>query len=377
VQVPELDVRDLDLESLPDIPGVFAVWAGEGAPYIGKTTRLRRRLARLLRPADPASRRLSLSGIATRLEYHLTGSPFESSVRLYVLARRHRPEDYRRFLKLRIPPFLKLNLANPYPRCYLTRRLGRDRAVYFGPFPSRGAAEHFQNAFLDLFLIRRCREEIQPDPNHPGCIYGEMNMCLRPCQSAATFEQYRAETGRVAAFLASRGDSLLKELRGERDRASADLEFEQAARLHKKLDKAREALKLNAELARDLDHMYGVVLQRSTEPEAVEMWFLCQGFLQRRQRFSLAGDPGRPVSLDHRLREVLGAVPLTRRSSRERAEHLALLTRWYASSWRTGELLLFDGLDQIPYRRLVRAVSRVAAAQRRESSLPARTVKPL
>ena len=365
--MPELDARDLDADSLPEAPAVFAVWAGDGSvPYLGKTSRLRRRLARLLRPPEGRSSRLNLAGLATRIEYHRTGSNFESSVGLYALARRHRPEDYRRFLKLRPPVFLKLNLANPYPRCYLTRRLGRDRAVYYGPFLSRVAAEHFENAFLDLFLIRRCTEEIVPDPAHPGCIYGEMGMCLRPCQAAATPEQYRAETGRVAEFLATRGDSLVRQIQTERDRASADLEFESAARLHKKLEKAQETLKLHDDLARDLDHLYGVVLQRSVEPEAVELWFLYQGYLQERQRFHLA-ESGRPVSLDQRLRETLAAVDFTRRSARERAEHLALLVRWYASSWRTGELLLFDGLDQVPYRRLVRAVARVAAGQTRES----------
>jgi excinuclease UvrABC nuclease subunit len=375
--VPELEARDVDLQALPDTPAVFAVWTAGGPPYLGRTSRLRRRLARLLGQPAGQSRRLSLAGLATRLEYHLAGSAFESSLGLYLLARRYRLEDYRRFLKLRIPPFVKLNLANPYPRCYLTRRLSRDRALYFGPFTSRVAAERFQSAFLDLFLIRRCQEEIRPDPAHPGCIYGEMHMCLRPCQGAASLEAYRAETGRVASFLSSRGESLLKEWQAEREQSSAGLEFEQAARVHKRIEKAQEALKLNEELARDLDRFYGLVIQRSTVPEAVEMWLICQGFLQKRQRFALAAEAGRPVSLDQRLRETLSGAAVARRSARERAEHLALLVRWHASSWKTGELLLFDGLDQVPYRKLVRAVSRVASGQNLESTSSTRRATPL
>lgn len=349
--MPEADRQNLD--AVPNVPGVYVIWLRDGPPHIGRTGVLRRRLKRLLE-------RLKLAEIAERIEYHLTGSGFESMVALYRLARRHRREDYRKFLKLRIPPFLKVNLTNPYPRCYLTRRLGRDRAVYFGPFTTRGAAERFQGAFLDLFQMRRCREEMHPDPAHPGCIYGEMHMCLRPCQAACSPDQYRAETGRVVEFLTSRGQSLLKQLEAQRDQASTGLEFEQAARLHRRLEKAREALKLNDELARDVDHLYGVVVQRSVEPEAVELWFLYQGSLQARQRFSLAVEQGRPVSLDQRLRELLGKIPFQRRPPRERAELLGLLVRWHASSWKTGELLLFDGLDQAPYRKLVRAISRCA-----------------
>lgn len=342
------DLRDL--EPVPNTPGVYVVWPREGAPHLGRTSVLRRRLRRLAR----------IFGADTTVEYYPTGSGFESAVALYRLARRYRRDDYRKFLRLRIPPFLKLNLANPYPRCYLTRRLGRDRAVYFGPFTTRAAAERFQNAFLDLFLIRRCREEIHPDPAHPGCIYGEMNMCLRPCQGRSTEQEYRAEVGRVVEFLGSQGTSLVKQLEAERDGASAALEFEQAAKWHNRLDKAREALQLNEDLARDLDRLFGVVVQKSVEPGAVELWFLHQGCLQGRRRFLLTVEAARPVSMDQRLREMIAEMKFHRRSPRERAELLGILVRWWSSSWKTGELLLFDGLDRLPYRRLVRSISRTA-----------------
>ena len=349
--MPEADLRDLD--TVPNTAGVYAIWLKEGKPHLGRTTVLRRRLNRLVRV-------LRLEAAEARVEYFPTGSPFESMVTLYRLARRHRPDDYRKFLRLRPPLFLKLNLTNPYPRCYLTRRLGRDRAVYFGPFTSRAAAERFQNSFLDLFLIRRCKEEIHPDPAHPGCIYGEMNMCLRPCQAKVTEEGYRQEVAKVAEFLSSEGTSLLRVLEDERDRASESLEFEQAARLHRRLEKAREALQSKEELARDVDGLYGVVVQRSVEPGAVELWFLYQGNLQMRRRMVVAQESAEPISLDRKLRELLAEVEFKRRSPRERAELLGLLVRWWSSSWKTGELLLFDGLDQTPYRRLVRAISRTA-----------------
>ena len=350
--MPEADPRDL--EAVPNIAGVYVVWPRGGTPHLGRTGVLRRRLGRLVRIFGPEA--------VEKVEYYPTGSGFESAVALYRLARRYRRDDYRKFLRLRIPAFLKLNLTNPYPRCYLTRRLGRDRAVYFGPFTTRASAERFQSGFLDLFQLRRCREEIHPDPAHPGCIYGEMNMCLRPCQGRATEEQYRTEVGHVVDFLASQGTSLVKQLEAERDQASTALEFEQASKWHKRLDKAREALKLNDELARDLDHLYGVVVQKSVEPAAVELWFIYQGYLQGRKRFAVPAEASQPTSLDQRLRELIATLEFKPRSPRERAESLGLLVRWWSSSWKTGELLLFNGLNQVPYRRLVRAISRVGQA---------------
>ena len=353
----------VDLEGIPNVPGVFLIWPREGPPYIGKTNLLRRRLTRLLRPQEKQSRLLNLAAVAERVEYRVTGSAFESMMTLYRLARRYRPDDYKKYLKLRPPLFLKVNLTNPYPRCYVTRRLGSARALYFGPFTSRVAAERFQEAMLDLFQMRRCSEELEPHPSHPGCIYGEMNMCLRPCQAAVTEEQYRGEVVRVTEFLSSRGQSLIKQLETNRERSSAELQFEQAARLHKMLEKTLDALKLNEDLARDLDHLHGVVIQRSVEPSAVELWFLYQGYLQRRQRFTFAVEEGQPLSLDRKLRDTIATLRLERGSSLQRVEHLALLVRWYASSWKKGELLLFDSLDQAPYRKLVRAISRVATDQ--------------
>jgi len=69
---------------------------------------------------------------------------------------------------------------------------------------------------------------------------------------------------------------------------------------------------------------------------------------------------GKPVSLDHSLRETFARVAPRKLGVRERQEYLALLARWYYSSWREGEWLSFDRYDDIPYRKLVNAVSRVS-----------------
>ena len=82
--------------------------------------------------------------------------------------------------------------------------------MYYGPFASRAAAERFNEALLDLFQIRRCEENLAPAPDHPGCIYGEMNRCLRPCQQAVSMEEYRGEAARMEQFLETGGASLAR-----------------------------------------------------------------------------------------------------------------------------------------------------------------------
>jgi excinuclease UvrABC nuclease subunit len=363
--LPAAPDRELDFEAVPDAPGVFLVRFGEGRPYLGRSGFLRRRLKRMLRPRAQGSRLANLAAAVREISYEPTASAFESSVVLYALARQHLAEDYRRYLKLRPPPFVKVQLNNRFPRTYVTTQLTRSRALFFGPFLNRIAAERFESEFLDLYKIRRCQEDLDPHPEHPGCIYGEMDMCLRPCQARTSDAEYQAEVGRVLDFLGSGGQSLVREIEQARDQASARLEFEEAARQHKRQEKVREALKLKDDLARDLDALFAVIVQNSLQTEAVDLWFVNQGFLQPKITFGFGVEDGRSVSLDRRLRESLAGVGFSRGTTQERADHLALLRRWYYSSWREGEIVLVDRLDRIPYRKLVNAISRVAAARSR------------
>jgi hypothetical protein len=105
-----------------------------------------------------------------------------------------------------------------------------------------------------------------------------------------------------------------------------------------------------------------VAITRSLAADAVEMWFFREGAWQEPRRFSFEVREGTPVSLDRKLRETFGAVTACKLTVRERQEYLALLARWYYSSWRDGEWLGFESYDDIPYRKLVHAVSRVAGA---------------
>ena len=362
------DLAGLDaaLDALPNCPAVFSLWPEEGEPYLSKTALLRRRLLRLLKEREKPSRLLNLRHTVRRIEYHLTGSAFESAVIHYEQARRHFPETYLDLIKLRMPPYVKIVLANEFPRSHITTHLTRSAGLYFGPFRSKVSAERFESQFLDLFQMRRCQEDLVPSPQHPGCIYGEMGMCLRPCQQVVGPAEYGHEVARVAEFLRTDGRSLLEAIGHSRDRLSEEMLFEEAARQHKRYEKVQDVLKLRDELARDVDRLYGVAITRSLAPDAVEMWFVREGNWQEPARFGFEVQEGKPVSLDRKLRETFAAIRPRKLTVRERQEYLALLARWFYSTWRDGEWLPFDSYDDIPYRKLVHAVSRVA---RRDAGL--------
>jgi excinuclease ABC subunit C len=335
---------------------VFLVWAGERSAYLAKTSMLRRRLARILR-APEGGRSLSLRSVFTRIEYWQTGSAFESTLLHYELAKRHFPESYLKLTRLRMPAYVRLILSNEFPRTQVTTRMPGGASLYYGPFRTRGSAEQFETQLLDLFQVRRCQDNLEPRPEHPGCIYGEMNMCLRPCQQVVSVEEYRSEANRVAHFLETNGAAALSGAEAARDRLSDEMNFEEAARQHKRIERIQGVLALRDDLVRDIERLFVIVVAKSALPDAVTLWFCCRGTWQAPVQFALASD----VSLDRRLRDLIGGLQPEQARLSDREEHLALLARWAYSSWRDGELLLFDALDRTPYRKLVRAISRVYA----------------
>jgi len=351
---------DLTPASIPDRPAVFLLWASEGAPYLARTALLRRRLKRLISERDRISRVLNLRGVVERIEYWLTGSQLESTMIHLELARRYFPEDWPRITRLRPPALVRVTMDNPFPRMMITTKLAR--GIHYGPFASRAAAERFEAGVLELFQMRRCEENLAPSPEHPGCIYGEMNRCLRPCQQAVTREEYRGEVLRVEQFLRTQGASLMESTEAARDRASAEMQFEEAERLHERALRIGEVQGLAGDLAGVVDGLCGVAVTPSAEADAVELWFLTGGSFSEPVRLELSEMAGAGQSLDQRLRERAAGVE---RHGTANAEHLAILMRWQGSSWRDGEWIGFESMEKIPYRRVVNAIGRVAGKRSR------------
>lgn len=359
--VPADDSLDEALEAVPAGPAVFAIWPRSGEPYLGQTAALRRRLKRLLRVREQPSRLLSLRGLAERIEYWPVGSRLEAMLVLYEVARLHLLDRYLEFLKLRMPPYLKLVLANPFPRMHLSMRISGP-GLFYGPFRTRAAAEEWEHQFLDLFQLRRCQEDLEPSPGHPGCIYGEMNMCLRPCQQIVGEEEYASEVARVGEFLSTGGQSFLRIAQAARHTLSDEMQFEAAARQHKQVERIEQVLKLRDELVCDVDRLHGVAVTRAAGRSHVLLWFVLSGVWQRPVEFPTELAAESPP-MDQRLKQLTASLSPESVSAPERQEHLAILARWFYSSWRDGEWIPFDSPDRVPYRRLVNAISRTAKVQ--------------
>jgi excinuclease ABC subunit C len=377
--------------ALPARPGILLLTMKEAGaqPYLARTADIRRAAERLLSEPEALSKALNLREVVGRIRYRVTGSKFEQNFTFYENARVYFPRRYRDLMRLRPPAMLKVNLRNAYPRCYVTRRIRADGGFYCGPFASRHSAETFSEGFLDLFKARRCQIKIRRDPNYPGCMYSEMKMCLAPCFAGCTKEEYEVEVGRLVETLESGGSSLTEQLAREREAASEALDFEKAAALHKRLDKVSAALRGMPDIARRIEQLDVVILQRSAEYQTIAVFPVRSGILEE-PVFLRFADSSEPRSVEAILKEklepdaeeeaahptVISAQEQNRQQSLagggsadgrtqyalrtappELPDHLSLIARWFYSKPRDGEILFRDKVW--PYRRMLRACNRL------------------
>jgi excinuclease ABC subunit C len=408
------------LVQLPQRSAVFALYGAEAhaEPYIGRTPNLRSRLERLLQPSPKHPRRLQLAGRVRRIEWKLTGSDFESLLAQFSLLEQVYGAKALERMHLGAPSFIRYLGSNPYPRITVTNRPSQREAGWaYGPFASRSTAERFADEALKLFLLRRCTDDLNPDPSHPGCVYSEMKMCLAPCYKGCSDERYGQEASAVERFLASRGESRLVTLRTERDEASANLEFEAAATLHAQVQKVESVRALAPELVRPLSQLRAVILQAAADADQVVIFLFEVGRLRGPVPFSTLGmriqneqsgssslfaqpmsiepvpeEPGTEnreqgvesadqaselsklgtaarklarTMLETRMDAALAELAESTEppSATIRQGHLALLKRWYyrPEAKRTGEIFFPDTEGRWPVRALLRGVGRIAA----------------
>ncbi len=349
----------------PRTSGIYALVRTGDRQHISWSPNLSRRLSRLL--VGPPNRPGGLLGrLADRVdcvECWLTGSRLETSILMYSLMKSYFPHDYLGRLKLRMPWLVGLSHPDPFPRLVLANRIARKSNALFGPFPSRELAQRYEEELMALFQVRRCTEILEPRPEHPGCIYGEMNQCLRPCQAAVSPEEYKSEARRVADFLATNGRTAMAALSAARDRAANETDFEQAALIHKRIERMRAAAGTRDDVISEVHEFSGVALTRGVRPRQFRIWPMVQGYWQEALTLDFAGEGSSAKSLDHELREQLGLRLADFHAGGGRMEHLAIFSRWYYSSWRDGDWFPFRALADLNYRRLVRAISMRVKAQ--------------
>ncbi len=211
------------LAALPGQPGVYLMKDGAGRViYVGKAASLRARVRQYFQPGHTDSPRiLHLVSKIRDVETVVCANEVEALILEATLIKRHRPWYNVRMADDKAYPYLKLT-SEPYPRIMMTRRVERDGARYFGPYPYHEPKLVGRTIRLirRLFKLRTCTLDIAHDLPRP-CLDYYIGQCTAPCVAwGATAEQYAEQVRQAAGFLEGRQESLVRDLRAQMQAAA-------------------------------------------------------------------------------------------------------------------------------------------------------------
>jgi excinuclease ABC subunit C len=259
------------IREVPDRPGIYIFKDEAGKPlYVGKAKSLRKRTASYL-SRDHEPRLVAMLSEAADLETVVTDSESEALLIENNWIKDKRPRYNVLLRDDKTYPYLKLTMAEDYPRIAFTRRIRNDGSDYFGPFLPGGLARRAIKLVQKLFQVRVCRLEIDGSLKRP-CLYYDMHRCLGPCVAGLTdIPTYSNAVQQAKLFLAGKTEPLIKRIKHDMWEASEGLDFERAAQLRDVLAEV-ESLghrsKLSSVSGEDVD-VYGIHIAKGNAAVAI------------------------------------------------------------------------------------------------------------
>lgn len=276
------------LENLPTNPGVYLMKNDQGEIiYVGKAINLRNRVRSYFRELKPeqAKTKALVRHIAD-LEYILADNELEALVLECNLIKKYRPKYNISLKDDKTYPFLKIT-KEEYPRVVVTRKVDKDGARYFGPYPSVNELRSSLEMVHKIFPFRSCKQ--RTFTNDRPCLNAHINMCCAPCVGRISKEDYNAMIDQVALFFEGKQDGLVKRLRQEMEQAAENLEFEKAARLRDQLQGVEKIMtQQKAVLGSDGDEDV-IAMARGVNQCCVQIFFVRGGKLVGRENYFLRG----------------------------------------------------------------------------------------
>jgi excinuclease ABC, C subunit len=289
------------LKTLPEKPGVYIMRNAAGdIIYVGKAIILKNRVRSYFQERGdqtPKTRKL-VSQIAD-LEWIVVGSELEALILEMNLIKKHRPRFNIRLKDDKRYPYIKVHLADAFPKVTVTRQMLNDGSHYFGPYTSVWAVHQTLDVLRHIFPYLTCDRVITGQDPRP-CLYYDIKLCSGPCIGAIQQAAYRQLIADLCEFLDGHTDPIVNRLRQEMEAASTDMLFEKAAAIRDQInaiDRVVEKQKVITSDHRDSDVL---AIARADGEACVQIFFIRNGKLIGREYFVLEGTEETPDS------EVIG-----------------------------------------------------------------------
>jgi excinuclease ABC subunit C len=277
------------LAALPTSSGVY-IYKNPGGEilYIGKAINLRNRVRTYFHKNGQTTKIKQMISQVADWELILTGSELEALVLECNLIKKHKPKYNVRLRDDKHYPYIKVTVNEEWPRVFITRRIARDGAKYFGPFTDSRSVWRTLDLLNKLFPYRTCHITITGTLPRP-CLQFHIHRCLGPCVGAADPAEYRSVIEQVCLFLEGKHEQIVGELRRRMETAAENLQFERAAHLRdqiRSVEKVTERQRVIDAAMKDQDV---IAFARANGDACVEVFFVRGGKLIGREHFLLEG----------------------------------------------------------------------------------------
>lgn len=218
---------------LPTTPGVY-LWHDKynRIIYVGKAINLRNRVRSYVRQdANRAPKVTAMMRRAVDVEIIQTKTEMEALILENTLIKEHHPKYNIMLRDDKTYPYIKVAVQEDFPRVYMTRRMERDGAKYFGPFTDVTAVHQVLKLLYLYYPLRTCRSMKVDRP----CLQYHMHYCEAPCVGLVKAEKYRTYIDEVVQLFEGKHTPLLDTIQKKMEDAAEQLEFEQAARYRDQL----------------------------------------------------------------------------------------------------------------------------------------------
>jgi excinuclease ABC subunit C len=281
------------LKALPAKPGIYIFKDREGKViYVGKANNLNSRVRSYL--GTPSSLSAKVRRLVSKIqsfEFIVTDSEQEALILECNMIKKYTPHYNINLKDNKTFPYLKININDDWPGVYVTRRVQKDGAKYFGPFASSGSVRQTLRLIEKIFPFRSCSKQINGKDKRP-CLDYYIHRCLGPCVGAVEKQEYRNVINEVILFLQGKQEIILRELNARMKAAAMQLHFERAASLRDQI-RAIEAVIEGQKIATKLQGEKDVIgLAQNKEQAYVEIFSIRNSKLIGQDHFIMEGTQG-------------------------------------------------------------------------------------
>ena len=326
---------DEELKKLPAQPGVYIMHdVNDAIIYVGKAINLNRRVHSYFRASTKKTPKIQrMVSQIDHFEYIVTDSELEALVLENNLIKEHRPK-YNTMLKDdKTYPYIKVTMGEAYPRLVFSRTMKKDKSKYFGPYTSAGSVKDTIELLNKLFCLRTCRKNLPKDigKDRP-CLNYHMKQCMAPCAAKVSEEEYREQVAGALEFLNGNYSPILKSLEEKMNRASEEMDFEEAIRYRDLLTSVKSVAQ-KQKITESSEEDKDIIAMASDENDAVmQVFFVRDGKLIGREHFYMTNvsEMSKNVVMENFIKQFYAGTPFLPRTImlQEEVEDAELIEQW-------------------------------------------------